>query len=85
LVNALNYDYVAVIAMVLDSQGHVMNAGKYYLGGVDPTGIQTVSEENSNVREVARYTIDGRRISSAQPGLNIVKLSNGRSYKVMAK
>ena len=85
LVNALNYDYVAVIAMVLDSQGHVMNAGKYYLGGVDPTGIQTVSEENSNVREVARYTIDGRRISSAQPGLNIVKLSNGRSYKVMVK
>jgi len=85
LVNALKYDYVAVIAMLFDGEGHVINANKYYLGGNDPTGIINAATDNTNVREVARYTIDGRRISAPQRGMNIVKLSNGQSYKVMVK
>ena len=84
LLDAIDYDDVAVIAMLLDSSGHVINAAKYYLGGNDPTGI-TNATANDNVKEVARYTIDGRRISSPQPGLNIVKLSNGKSYKMIVK
>lgn len=83
--DAIDYDDVAVIAMLLDSQGRVMNAGKYYMSGVDPTGIENVANDTTSVREVARYTIDGRRIMTPQSGLNIVKLSNGRSYKIMVK
>ena len=34
---------------------------------------------------VARYSVDGRAISAPQPGLNIVKMSNGTSKKIWVK
>lgn len=33
--------------------------------------------------EVARYTLDGRRISTPQPGINIVRYSDGTARKVL--
>lgn len=35
--------------------------------------------------EVARYTIDGTKLSAPQKGLNIVKMSDGSTVKVMVK
>lgn len=48
------------------------------------TGINGVAD-NSSSSEVARYSLDGVRLSAPQKGLNIVKLSDGRTVKVMVK
>lgn len=48
----------------------------------DPTGISEVSD-NGTAKAVAYYTADGKQISAMQKGLNIVKLSNGKTVKVV--
>ena len=45
------------------------------------TGTQT----SADVREIARFTIDGKRINQPQRGINIVKYSDGTVKKVVVK
>ena len=50
--------------------------------------ISTAVEEvpaATAVREVARYSVDGRQLSAPQPGLNIIMMSDGTSRKVWVK
>lgn len=51
------------------------------------TGINNVytSAEASNETVVARYNEAGQRIAGAQRGLNILKLANGKTVKVIVK
>ena len=78
------YDKLAVIAMIIRKDGKIENAAKFYLSN-DPAGVEGISESKSELKEVARYTIDGRRISTPQRGLNIVKMSDGSTVKVLVK
>lgn len=48
------------------------------------TGI-TGTQTSADVREIARFTIDGKRISQPQRGINIVKYSDGTVKKVIVK
>ena len=48
------------------------------------TGI-TGTQNTTNIREIARYTIDGKRINQPQRGINIVKYSDGTVKKVVVK
>jgi len=48
------------------------------------TGI-TDTQTSADVREVARFTIDGKRINQPQRGVNIVKYSDGTVKKVIVK
>lgn len=48
------------------------------------TGI-TGTQNTTDIREIARYTIDGKRISQPQRGINIVKYSDGTVKKVVVK
>lgn len=50
---------------------------KFVYGG--STGINGISNADATV--VARYAADGTRLSAPQKGLNIVKLSNGKTVK----
>lgn len=50
----------------------------------DPTGIKGITND-TNAIVVARYNAAGQRIDAPQKGLNIVKLSNGKTYKEMVK
>lgn len=61
----------------------VLNTNKVSLGGT--TGIESVGMDNADVKEVARYTLDGVRINAPQKGVNIVKMSDGKVYKVIVK
>lgn len=49
--------------------------------------ISTAVEEvaATTAREVARYSVDGRQLTAPQPGLNIIKMSDGTSKKVWVK
>ena len=78
------YDKLAVIAMIIRKDGKIENAAKFYLSN-DPAGVEGISENKNELKEVARYTIDGRRISTPQRGLNIVKMSDGSTVKVLVK
>lgn len=46
------------------------------------TGIGTAPSGGKTPREVSRFTADGRRVSGRQPGLNIIKMSDGSVRKV---
>lgn len=51
----------------------------------DPTaGVDGVTVAGSS-EEVARYTLDGRRLTAPQKGVNIVKYADGRTVKVVEK
>lgn len=54
----------------------------YELGSA--TSITDVNA-TSNVVEVARFTADGKRISAPQKGINIVRMSDGTTRKVVVK
>lgn len=46
------------------------------------TGIRDLATD-SKATVVSRYTVDGKRTSELQKGINIVKLSNGKTVKVI--
>ena len=48
------------------------------------TAISSV-EDSAEVREVARYSVDGKRISKPQTGVNVVRFSDGTVKKVVVK
>lgn len=45
----------------------------------------TGTHTSADVREIARFTIDGKRINQPQRGINIVKYSDGTVKKVVVK
>lgn len=45
----------------------------------------TDTQTSADVREIARFTIDGKRINQPQRGINIVKYSDGTVKKVVVK
>lgn len=50
----------------------------------DPTGINGITD-NGNAKVVSRYNAAGMRVNSAVKGLNIEKLSNGKTIKRIVK
>ena len=61
--------------------GQIENAAKCSISPANTTEISSVSEGQNSVVETARYTLDGRRITTPQKGINIVKYSDGRVCK----
>ena len=49
------------------------------------TGIEGVTNNSENAVEVARYNAAGQRVDAPVKGLNIIKLSDGRTVKVIVK
>ena len=74
-----------VVAILIDTTtGEVVNANKIDVAAYDPTGIETIQKNGlSTVTE--RYNAAGQRINAPQKGLNIIKLSNGKTIKMIVK
>jgi len=49
------------------------------------TGVEGVTNDAENVIMTDCYTIDGRQVSAPQKGLNIIKMSDGTTKKVVIK
>lgn len=62
----------------------VDNTNMVAVGESDFTGISNVINWNE-VKEVGRYTIDGQKLNAPTKGINLVKLSNGQTIKVVVK
>ena len=66
-----------------------LNTPKYCvidnLSAMVSTGIENTFKKETEVYEVARYSVNGARLNAPQRGLNIVKMSDGTTRKVMVK
>lgn len=62
----------------------VDNTNMVAVGESDFTGISNVINWNE-VKEVGRYTLDGQKLNAPTKGINLVKLSNGQTIKVVVK
>lgn len=51
----------------------------------DPTAIAAATADSAPAKAAACYAPDGRRISTPQPGLNIIKMTDGSVRKVIVK
>ena len=51
---------------------------------VEPTGVQGVTMD-SDAKEVARYNLNGARLAAPQRGINVVRMSDGSTKKVLVK
>lgn len=51
----------------------------------DPTAVAAVPANSAPAKAAACYAPDGRRISTPQPGLNIIKMTDGTVRKVIVK
>ncbi len=47
--------------------------------------VDAVSDVNAYLKEVARYTMDGRKVNVQKKGINIVRFSDGTARKVLVK
>lgn len=50
-----------------------------------PTAVAAATADSAPAKAAACYTPDGRRISTPQPGLNIIKMTDGSVRKVIVK
>ena len=80
--SAIKHDKVYVVAMVLDKKGAIINAAKSLVTG--STGIEDVTT-GSEATVVARYNVNGVQIAAPVKGINIVKMSDGTTRKVLVK
>ena len=71
-----------VCVLLINTQtGKIENAAKCSIADAIPNSISSVSDRKETAVETARYTLDGRRITAPQKGINIVKYSDGRVRK----
>ncbi len=74
---------LTAVALLIDRvSGRVVNAAQAPIQDY-VTGIDDV--EDMGNAQTTRYTIDGRKISSPQKGINILKTADGRTVKVLVK
>ena len=85
LLKAITKERVAVIALVINSDGTVANAAKFYMPGYNALNGITTTELTTNSAVQSRYSLDGRQLPAAQKGLNIVRMGDGSVRKVVIK
>lgn len=51
--------------------------------GITPTNIQKISSRNEIVQSFNHYSLDGRKMSQSEKGLNIIKMTDGAIRKIM--
>ena len=74
-----------VVALLIDkTTGGIVNASQVAIQDYTPTSIEGV-HHSANVGETERYTLDGRQINAPQRGVNIVRMSDGTTRKVIVK
>ena len=85
----LDYDSsYSYVAFATTSKGTYYGEIKTFETGNDPTGINTIKMDNTStegVHEIARFNMQGRRIATPEKGINIVKMSDGTTKKVLVK
>lgn len=81
-----NASKMRVAALLIDSTtGIIANAAKAQVSGAEKTGIETVDANRLQDEPKAYYDLQGRRLNSPRQGLNIIRLTSGKSVVVAVK
>ena len=84
LKNALQYDQLYVIALLVDKNGQIVNAAKQkVLPFDDANGVETAKTAVPSVE--AYFTVDGKRLAAPAKGMNIVRMSDGTTRKIVVR
>ena len=79
-----NYDKLKLAVLLINNNTlEIVNAAQVYLGNYEAS-VKGINN-SSNATEVARYNVNGVRMSAPQKGLNIVKMADGTVKKIMVK
>lgn len=85
-INAIKNDKIAIVGILFDSDGNLLNCVKSYNIADSSTGIQNVNNDKiKSMIEVARYNAAGQKIYGPQKGINIIRYADGTSKKVFVK
>ena len=82
---AQNKNNLRVVVMVIDNTTHnIANAARCQ---ITPYGTTAISAANATAErvEVARFNLNGQRLSAPEKGINIVKYSDGTVEKVRVR
>lgn len=72
-----------VIALVIDPKtGEVLNANKCNVAADEATGVTTIHSD-ATIAPTHYFSIDGKQLSAPQKGLNIVRMSDGKTVKMV--
>lgn len=75
-----------VVAMLINTQtGEIINADEKEIAPYGSSGISGATTEAADATEIARYSIDGTMLSAPAKGINIIKMSDGTTRKVIVK
>ncbi|MBR6445647.1 MAG: hypothetical protein IKS94_04345 [Prevotella sp.] len=85
LKNAIQNDKVFANVLIISNEtGEILNAARVkVMTQEESNGISDLNADNR--AEVARYSLDGRRLNAPQKGVNIVKFNDGKTQKVVVK
>ncbi|MBR6016183.1 MAG: hemin-binding protein, partial [Prevotella sp.] len=85
LKNAIQNDKVFANVLIISNEtGEILNAARVkVMTQEESNGISELNADNR--AEVARYSLDGRRLNAPQKGVNIVKFNDGKTQKVVVK
>ena len=83
MVSAVKKGKAYVVALVIDNDGTIINAAKCEVTRPG-TGIESLTGD-SNAAAAEVFSIDGRRLRSAQKGINIIRMSDGSVRKILQK
>ena len=78
-----NYKLRAVALLIDSTTGEVVNARKAKVGG-ETDGVSALTV-NKDATPVAYYMPDGRQLQSPTKGINIVRLADGRTVKMIVR
>lgn len=84
-VTVFNKNNLTVVVLVIDNTTHsIVNAARCVVKPYTATDIETPQATVERV-EVARFNLTGRRLSAPEPGVNIIKYSDGSVEKVFVR
>lgn len=81
-----NKNNLKVVALLLNTEtGEIVNADEKGITTDGTSGINNAVTGDGEAAEVARYTLDGKQISAPVKGINVIKMSDGTTKKVLVK
>ena len=84
-VTVINKNNLSVVVLVIDNTTNsIVNAARCVVKPYTATAIETPKAAAERV-EVARFNLTGRRLAAPEPGVNIVKYSDGSVEKVFVR
>lgn len=84
-IKARNYGDLFVVALAIDNKtGEIVNAASSKVTGTE-AGVVSVNNGTDSAKEVSRYTVGGQKVNAPVKGVNIIKMSDGTTRKVVVE